>query len=122
MLREVTRRLARFLDEAWVVWEPPLIAFPPRQRTSVKRPPPILARSSRIAAQPLAHILASKWSEVLLNKRLGFAPLTALVSPVPRGILDALRSRSLSSSEVEGLDELFPTFNRRTCELFQEDS
>jgi hypothetical protein len=47
--REAARRLARFLDEVRVVREPPLIASPPRQRTPVRRPPPIWPRSRRIA-------------------------------------------------------------------------
>ena len=114
--REVARRLARFLDEVRVVRGPPLIASPPQQRTSVRRPLPIRPRSSPIAAQPLAHISASKRGEVLLNKRLGFAAPTALVSSASRGILDALRSETLSSSEVEALDALFPVFNGHKCE------
>ena len=119
---EAARRLARFLDEVRVEREPPLVASPPRQRTPVRRPPPLRPRSSRIAAQPLAHIPASRRGEVLLNKRLGIASPTAPVSPAPRGILDALRSGTLSASEVEALDALFPAFKGRACELFQEDS
>jgi len=119
---EAARRLARFLDEVRVEREPPLIAAPPRQRTHVRRPPPVRPRSSRIAAQPLAHIPASKRGEVLLNRRLGNAPPTATDSPAPRGILDALRTGTLSSSEVEGLDALFPVFNGRASELFRDDS
>jgi hypothetical protein len=65
---EAARRLGRFLDEVRVEQEPPLIASPPRQRTPVRRPPPIRPRSSRIAAQPLAHIPASKRGKVLQNK------------------------------------------------------
>ena len=119
---EAARRLARCLDEVRVEREPPLVASPPRQRTPVRRPPPLRPRSSRIAAQPLAHIPASRRGEVLLNKRLGIAPPTAPVSPVSRGILDALRSGTLSASEVEALDALFPAFNGRMRELFQGDS
>jgi hypothetical protein len=119
--REAARRLARFLDKVRVVREPPLIASPPRQRTPVRRPPPIRPRSRRIATQPLAHIPASRRGEVLLNQRLGIAPPTAPVSPAPKGILDALRSGTLSSSQVEALDALFPAYNGRACDLFRED-
>jgi hypothetical protein len=38
---EAARRLAQFLDKVRVVREPPLITSPPRQRTPVRRPPPI---------------------------------------------------------------------------------
>ena len=33
-----------------------------------------------------------------------------------------MRAGTLSSSEVEALDALFPVFNGRACELFREDS
>jgi hypothetical protein len=118
--REAARRLARFVDEVRVVREPPLIASPPRQRTRVRRPLPVWRRSTRIAAQPLAHISASRRGEVLLEQRLGIAPPTATVSPAPKGILDVLRSGTLSSSQVEALGVLFPAFNGRACELFVE--
>ena len=108
---DAARCLASFLDKVRVEQEPPLIASPPQQRTAVRRPPPVRPRSSWIAAQPLAHIPASKRGEVLLNRRLGIAPPTSPDSPVPRGIFDALRTRTLSSSEVEGLDALFPALN-----------
>ena len=47
---EAVRSLIRFLDEVRDEREPPLIAFPPRQRTPVRRPPPIRPRSSQIVA------------------------------------------------------------------------
>jgi hypothetical protein len=109
--REAARRLAQFLDKVRVVWEPPLIASPPWQRTPVRRPPPIRPRSRQIAAQPLTYIPAFRRDEVLLNQRLGIAPPTAPVSPAPKGILDSLRSGTLSSSQVEALDVLFPAYN-----------
>ena len=117
---EAARRLVRFLDEVRVEREPPLIASPPRQKTSARRFPPVRPRSSRIAAQTLAHIPASKRGEVLLNKRLEIVPPTAAVSSALRGILDALRSER-STGEVENLDALFPAFNGHACELFWED-
>jgi hypothetical protein len=58
--REAARRLARFVDEVRVVREPPLFASPPRQRARARRPLPVRRRSTRIAAQPLAHIPASR--------------------------------------------------------------
>jgi hypothetical protein len=69
----------------------------------------------------LAHILASRRGEVLLNQRLGIAPPTTPVSPAPKGIFDVLRFGTLSSSEVEAMDVLFPAFNGRACDLFRED-
>jgi hypothetical protein len=76
--REAARRLARFLDEVRVVREPPLIASPPRQRAIAKWPLSVRRRSTRIVAQPLAHIPASQWGEVLLKQRLGIAPPAAM--------------------------------------------
>lgn len=118
-LLEAARHLARFLNKVRVKREPSLIASPPQQRTLVRRLPPIELKSCQIVVQPLAHILASKRSEVLLNKWLEIAPPTASVSPMVRGILDTLCVGSLSSSEVEALDALFPAFNRQTCGLFR---
>jgi hypothetical protein len=54
-------------------------------------------------------------------QRLGIAPPAATVSPALKGILDALRSGTLSSSQVEALDALFPAVNGCACELFMED-
>jgi hypothetical protein len=119
--REAARCLARFLDEVRVEREPPLVVSPPRQPTRARRPLPVRRRSTRIAAQPLAHIPASPRGEVLLKQRLGIAPPAAMVSPAPKGILDALRSGALSSSQVDALDALFPVVNGRACELFMED-
>jgi hypothetical protein len=119
--REAARRLARFLDEVRVVREPPLIISPPRQRTPVRRPPPIRPGSRRIDAQQLAYIPTSRRGEVLLNQRLGIVLPTAPVSPASKGILDALRSRTLSSSEVDAMDVLFPAFKGRMCEFFLGD-
>jgi hypothetical protein len=119
-MHEAARRLARFVDEVRVVREPPLIASPPRQRARARRPLPVRRRSTRIDAQPLAHIPASRRGEVLLEQRLGIAPPAATASPAPKGILDALRSGTLSSSQVEALDALFPAFNGRACKLFVE--
>jgi hypothetical protein len=118
--REAARRLARFVDEVRVVREPPLIASPPRQRARARRPLPVRRRSSRIVAQPLAHIPASRRGEVLLEQRLGIAPPAATASSTPKEILDALRSGTLSSSQVETLDALFRAFNGCACELFVE--
>lgn len=70
----------------------------------------------------LVHIPASKRGDVLLNKQLGIALATTVVSSTPKGILNILRSGTLLSSEVEGLDALFLAFNGRVCELFQDDS
>lgn len=81
----------------------------------------IRRRSIWIAAQPLTHIPASQRGAVLLEQRFGIAPPAGPVSAAPRGILDALRSGTLSSSQVEALDAAFPAFNGRAWELFVED-
>jgi hypothetical protein len=121
MPRKAARRLARFLDEVRVEREPPLVVSPPRQPARARKPLPIRRRSTRIAAQPLAHIPASRWGEVLLKQRLEIASPAATVSPASKEILDALRSGALSSSQVDTLDALFPTVNGRACKLFMED-
>jgi hypothetical protein len=108
MPREAARRLARFLDEVRVERATPLIASPPRQRVRAKRPLLVQHRSTWTAAQPLA-------------QPLGIAPPAATASPAPKGILDDLRSGTLSSRQVEALDALFPAFNGRACELFVDD-
>jgi hypothetical protein len=120
--REAARRLARFRDEVLVQWEPPLIVSPPRQRPRTRKPLPIRHRSRRIAAQPLAHIPTSRRGAVLLKQRFGKAPPANLGSPAPKSILDALRSGTLSSSQVKALDAMFPAFNGRASELFIEDT
>jgi hypothetical protein len=95
--REAARRLAWFRDKVRVVREPPLIASPPRQRPRAKRPLPVRRRSTRIASQQLAHIPASQ-RKVLLEQRLGIGPPAATASPATKGILNNLRSGTLSSS------------------------
>ena len=82
---------------------------------------PIKRRSKRIAAQPLAHIPFPKWGEVFLMQRLGIVSPPAPVSPAPKGILDTLRSGTLSSTQVEALDALFLVFKKCVRELFVED-
>jgi hypothetical protein len=79
-------------------------------------------RSRWIAAQPLAYIPTSKRGAILLEQRFGKASPANLGSPTPKSILDALRSGTLSSSQVEALDVAFSAFNGRTAELFIEDS
>jgi hypothetical protein len=85
-------------------------------------PLPIRHRSRWIAAQPLAYIPTSKLGAVLLEQRFGKAPPANPGSPAPKSILDALRSGTLSSSQMEALDVAFPAFNGRAAELFIEDS
>jgi hypothetical protein len=88
---------ARFLDEVRIEQEPPLLS-PPRQPARARRPLSVRRRSTWIATQPLAYIPAFRRGEVLLKQRLGIASPAATVSPAPKGILDALRSETLSSS------------------------
>ena len=54
-------------------------------------------------------------------QRMGIAPPAAPISSAPKGLLDTLRSDTLSLGHVEALDMLFPTFDGRARELFMED-
>ena len=54
-------------------------------------------------------------------QRLGIVSPPAPVSPAPKGILDTLRSGTLSSTQVEALDALFLVFKKCVRELFVED-
>ncbi|KAG0536683.1 hypothetical protein BDA96_03G084900 [Sorghum bicolor] len=68
---------------------------------------PVRARSRWIAAQPLAHIPASKRGEALLKQRLGIVLLAALISPMPKVTLNNIRSGNLTLSQVDALDTLW---------------
>ena len=119
--REAARRLARFTEEVQLVRMPPLIASPPRQKVpTIGQPMP--KRSRRIAAQPLAHILTSKRGEVLLMRRMGFAPPAGPISSASKRAYDDFFARNWTSSEVEALDELFPaTAATIGTRLFSDD-
>jgi len=100
---------------------PPLIASPPRQKVATMRQP-MPKRSRRIAAQPLAHIPISKRGEVLLMRRMGFAPPAGPISSASKGAYDEFFVRNWTSSEVEALDALFPASNATTgTRLFSDD-
>jgi hypothetical protein len=117
---DAARRLARFVDEVQVKRRPPLLATPPRQKEPTTRPLPVRGRSRRIAAQPLAHIPASKRGEVLLKQRLGIAPPAALTLSASKVTFDAIHTGDLTSSQVDALDALFLAFNGAARELFVE--
>ena len=53
-------------------------------------------------------------------QQMRIAPPAVLISSAPKGLLDTLRSRTLSLGQVEALDT-FPTFDGRARELFMED-
>jgi len=119
--REAARRLARFTEEVQLERMPPLIASTPRQKVATIRQP-MPKRSRRIAAQPLAHIPISKRGEVLLMRRMGFAPPAGPISSASKRAYDDLFARNLTSSEVEALDELFPATTATTGRrLFSDD-
>ena len=100
---------------------PPLIASPPRQKVPTMRQP-TPKRSRRIAAQPLAHIPISKRGEVLLMRRMGFAPPAGPISSASKRAYDDFFARNWTSSEVEALDVLFPATNASTGRrLFSDD-
>lgn len=110
--REAARRLARFTEEVQLKWTPPLIASPPTQKAPATKTMPI--RSERIAAQPLAHIPASKQGEVLLMQKMGIAPPTTLVSFASKRSYDAIFTGNLTLSHMAALDELFLATNVQT--------
>ena len=119
--REAARRLAQFTEEVQLERMPPLIASPPRQKVpTIGQPMP--KRSIRIAAQPLAHIPISKRGEVLLMRRMGFAPPAGPISSASKRAYDDFFVRNWTSSEVEALDELFPATTATTGRrLFSDD-
>ena len=118
---EAARRLARFTEEVQLERMPPLIASPPRQKVATRGQP--MPKWSRwIAAQPLAHIPISKQGEVLLMRRMGFAPPAAAISSASERAYDDFFARNLTSNEVEALDVLFTATNATTGRrLFSDD-
>ena len=110
---EAARRLARFTEEVQLERMPPLIASPPKQKVATIRQH-MPKRSRRIAAQPLMHIPTSKRGEVLLMRRMGFAPPAAPISSASKRAYDDFFVRNLTSSEVKAMDELSPATNATT--------
>ena len=99
----------------------PLITSPPRQKVATKRQP-LPKWSRRISAQPLAHIPTSKRGEVLLMRRMGFAPPAGPISSASKRAYGDFFARNLTSREVEALDEQFPATNATTGRrLFSDD-
>ena len=79
-------------------------------------------RSRRIAAQPLAHIPISKRGEVLLMRKMGFAPPAGPISSASKRAYDDFFARNWTSSEVQALEELFPaTAATIGTRLFSDD-
>ena len=108
-LQEATRRLACFTKEVQQKRSSPLISSPPKQKVPAKRDP-MPTRSSRIAAQPLAHIPTAKRGEALM-KRMGVLPPTAPMSSGPKRAYEAIFAGKLTPEQVVALDELFPAAN-----------
>jgi hypothetical protein len=104
---EVARRLARFKEEVLLKRPAPIISSPPKQRPPARRWP-LPPRSSRIAAQPLAHIPASKRGEVLLQMKMGIPPPAPPISPASSAARQAIISRNLSEQQIVAFDEIFP--------------
>lgn len=99
---EAARRLACFVGEVQQKSRSPLIKTPPGQRPQAKKKPMPL-RSSRIAAQPLAQIPASKRGEALLMRRMGLLQATAPVSSPAQRAYDAIFSGNLTDSQVAAI-------------------
>ena len=105
--REAARRLNRFKADVQQKRSSPILASPPKQTAPAKRSL-IKSRSARIAAQPLAHIPASKRGEALLQKKMGIQTPAPQYTPASQSTYDAIRSGELSDSQIAAFDELFP--------------
>jgi hypothetical protein len=100
---EAARQLARFTEEIRMVRPPPLITSPPKQ------PPPkqlVPKRSGRIAAQQMDHIPASKRSEVLLMRKMGFLEPSASPSSAAKDSYESFEV-GISAADAEAFDLLF---------------
>jgi hypothetical protein len=95
--QEAARRLAQFKVDVQLKRRSPILSSPPRHKAPVKRSH-IPTRSTRIAAQPLEHIPASKRGEVLLLKRMGVPPPPAPITPASQRAYDAIFSGNLTES------------------------
>lgn len=104
--REAAQQLARFTEKVVMMREPPLISAPPKQKTPPKRTLPL--RSSRMAAQKMDHIPASKHSEFLLKKKLELLEPLAPPSSTAKRSYESYFKGNLLTAEVEALGELFP--------------
>ena len=107
---EAARRLARYTEEVQQMRRSPLLSNPPKQKPPARRLP-IQTRSTRIAAQKLAHIPASKRGEMLLMQRMGVPPPPAPVTPASKRALEAIFTDNLTETQIVALDELFPAAN-----------
>lgn len=119
--REAARRLAKFAKEVQVSRPAPLIASQPKQK-DVPRKHTLPLRSRRIAAQKLGHIPASKRGEVLLMKKMGFAPPQAAPSSAAKKSFDALFTANLSDNDVAAFDDMFPAARPRTGRALRQNS
>lgn len=109
---EAARRLDKFTGEVLLERQTPLIAAPPQQRVTVKRPA-VPFQSRRIAAQMMDHIPASKRGEFLLKRRLGTIPATAAPPSASGRSFDDLLTNDLSMDDVAAFDALFPATRSR---------
>jgi hypothetical protein len=111
---EAVRRLTKYTMDVQCRRQTPLIAEPPKQKVTQGRPF-IPMRSTRIAAQQMDHIPASKRGEVLLMRKMGVLSANATPTSASRRTYDSVFRGNLSTADVEAFDELFPaTKPRRT--------
>jgi hypothetical protein len=106
------RRLDAFAETVQVKRASPIITEPLRQRPTLKKPS-VPLRSSRIAAQQMSHIPASKRGEVLLMKKMGVQLPHGPVSSAAKRSYQSIFKGNLSSSQIEAFDELFPAVQSR---------
>lgn len=110
--REAARRLSKFTNDVKLKLQSPLIKSPPKQKPPVQRQL-LPLRSSRIAAQKMDHIPASKRGEVLLMRRMGVMPPAAPPSSAAKHSNKAYFQGPLAPDQVEALDALFPAASNR---------
>jgi hypothetical protein len=107
---EAARRLNRYTQEVQLKKRSPLISSPPKPKPPARRPH-MPQRSTRIAAQSLAHIPTAKRGEVLLMQKMGIKPPQAPVTMASKKAYKAVFSGKLSDAQCDAFDELFPAVN-----------
>lgn len=102
---EAGKRLQLFTNEVLIKCRTPLLD-PPKQKPPVRRQRS-KPRSTRLAAQKLAHIPPSKRGEVLLQQKMGVPPPLPLITTASSKACKALITGNLDDSQIAAFDELF---------------
>jgi hypothetical protein len=102
---EADKRLQLFTEQVQIKWRTPLLEAP-KQKQPVWRQPS-QPRSSRLAAQKLAHILPSKRGEILLQQKLGIPPPPPPITKASSKTSKAVTSGNLEDLQIAAFDKLF---------------